>query len=155
MFLCQTYLYEHGGSIIGDIRVVVKLRVLIVEGNALMLDGLSSILASEQDMEVVGYASIGHLGVKLASQIKPDVVLVDMQLEDMSALDTVTRLRQSSRHMAIVIMTTYRNDIQACLALKVGATLCVLKSMTADELVEAVRTSVRRHVDRIPQALAE
>jgi DNA-binding NarL/FixJ family response regulator len=123
--------------------VAARSRILIVEKYPLMLRGLSSALAGEQGMEVIGSASTGELGVHLASQIKVDVVLVDTQLEDLSAWDTVARLRQSSRHTATVIMTTDINDIQACLALAVGATLCVMKSTPAEDLVEAIRKACR------------
>ena len=114
------------------------IRVLLVDDQALLRTGFRLILENESDIEVVGEAGDGAAGVRMARELRPDVVLMDIR---MPVLDGVAAARELSTldGVRVLILTTFNVDEYVVEALRAGASGFLLKDVKAYDLVEAVR----------------
>ncbi|HEY0334910.1 MAG TPA: response regulator transcription factor [Stenotrophomonas sp.] len=132
-----------------------KIRVLIVDDHPLLRDGLAAMLAAQHDMQLVGEAEDGEQAVERYEALRPDVVLMDLQMPRVPGVEAITRIRSRHPGARIVVLTTYKGDVQALRAMEAGACAYLLKSMLRRELVDTihdVHAGVRR---RIPAEVAE
>ena len=111
------------------------IRVLIADDQALMRQGFRMILTAQPDIDVVGEADTGATAVRQATALRPDVVLMDIQ---MPVLDGITATRQLPG-TKVLILTTFGNDDYVAAALAAGASGFLLKDTTPQQLVHAVR----------------
>lgn len=118
---------------------VRPISVLAVDDHPLLLDGIESALAGQPDMGLVATASDGQAGIDAYRRHRPDVTLMDLQMPGMSGLAALRVIRQDFPDARIVVLTTYRRDVQVLEALKSGASGFLLKSMLRKEL----RTTIR------------
>ena len=116
------------------------IRVLIADDQALIRDGLSLIIDSQPDMEVVGEASDGAEAVRAAGALKPDVVLMDVRMPGVDGLEA-TRSVTSGGDCRVIVLTTFDLDEYVVQALKAGASGFLLKSSPRQHLLHAVRTA--------------
>jgi DNA-binding NarL/FixJ family response regulator len=116
----------------------MTIRVLLVDDQPLLRTGFRLILSAEPDIEVVGEAGDGAAGVRLARQVRPDVVLMDIR---MPVLDGVAATRELSGvdGVRVLILTTFHLDEYVIAALRAGASGFLLKDVKASDLVAAVR----------------
>lgn len=115
-------------------------RVLLVDDQALMRAGIRIILNSEPGVEVVGEASNGADGVRLAKQLAPDVICMDVQMPGMDGLEATRILvADASVRSRILMLTTFDNDSYLFDALSAGASGFLLKTASPENLVEAVQ----------------
>lgn len=117
------------------------ISVLIADDPALIRDGLRLILDSQHDIEVVGEAADGIEAVRLASELKPDVVLMDVRMPVLDGLAATARITARTR-CRVVVLTTFDLDEYVVEALRGGATGFLLKSSPRQHLLHAVRTAV-------------
>ena len=122
----------------------MTIRVAIVDDQALMRDGFTMILEAQPDIEVVGDAENGRLGVELCRRTRPDVVLMDIRMPDMDGIEA-TRLITSSDgcDTRVLVLTTFDLDEYVYGAMRAGASGYLLKDTPASELVAAVRVIAR------------
>lgn len=116
-----------------------QIRVLVVDDHPLMRDGIVSTIDSEPDMTVVAQASNGLEAIECFERYRPDVTLMDLKMARMdgvTAIETICRAHPGAR---ILVLTTYKGDVQALRALNAGACGYLLKSMIRKELVDALR----------------
>jgi DNA-binding NarL/FixJ family response regulator len=118
----------------------VSIRVVLVDDQALIRTGFKMILEAEDDIEIVGEASDGEQGVVTTRQLRPDVVLMDVQMPTLDGLQATSRIVQEpSIPSRIVILTTFERDDYIFDALRAGASGFLLKNSPSEELVHAVR----------------
>lgn len=115
-----------------------EIRVLVVDGHDLFRTGLSSLLTAERDIEVVAQASSGRAGVRFAHELRPDVVLIDLRMPDLSGAEA-TREILSDHPSTRVILTVRSGEEDVEKAVRAGAYGFVAK----DAPIEEVRTAVR------------
>jgi DNA-binding NarL/FixJ family response regulator len=118
----------------------VTITVLLADDQAMVRTGFRLILDSEADITVIGEANDGEHAVELTHQLRPDVVLMDIQMPRMDGLEATRRLTQEPGASRIVILTTFEQDDYVFQALRAGASGFLLKNAPPEELVHAVHT---------------
>ncbi|MDM7854973.1 response regulator [Cellulomonas alba] len=119
------------------------ITLLVVDDHPVVRDGLTGMLASDPDFDVVGQAADGAEAVRLARTLRPDVVLMDLRMpgtDGVAAIAELTRLGVPSR---VLVLTTYDADAYVVPAIEAGATGYLLKDAPRDELLRAVRAAAR------------
>ncbi len=119
---------------------VAPIRVLIVDDHRLFRAGLRALLATVDDVEVVGEAADGLAAVAAATRLRPDLVLMDLHMPGGSGLDAMRQLSRSQRGINTLVLTMLDDDESVFAALRAGGRGYVLKDADSDELVQAVRT---------------
>ena len=130
------------------------IRVLVVEDHHVVRQGLVSLLNVVEGMEVVGEAADGVEAIAQYRKHQPDITLIDLRLPRMSGVDAIQRIRMESPQSRFIVLTTYDGDEDIYRALKAGAKAYLLKGMTTDQLIEAIR-AVHAGKSHIPPAIAE
>jgi DNA-binding NarL/FixJ family response regulator len=118
-------------------------RVVIVDDHAVVRRGLRAFLELQPDIEVVGEAADGATAEQTALEARPDLVLMDLVLPGSDSIATIRRLRAAHPGMAVLVLTSYLDDVHVFAALEAGAAGYLLKDVQPDELVQAIR-QVRR-----------
>lgn len=116
-----------------------KIRVLICDDHSIVRSGIRALLELESDIEVVGEAANGREAVDMASELKPDVVLMDIAMPLMDGLEATRRISKSNPQTKVLILTQYDNKEYALSSIKAGAVGCVPKKAGPVELVSAIR----------------
>jgi DNA-binding NarL/FixJ family response regulator len=116
------------------------IRVLIVDDQTLVRQGVRSLLALAEGIEVVGEAGDGRQAIELIPQIRPDVVLMDMRMPVMSGLEALQSLARSNNLPPTIILTTFDDDQLVLAGLKAGAKGYLLKDVSLEQLVSAIQT---------------
>lgn len=125
-------------------------RVLLVDDQALVRSGFSLILSVEDDVEVVGEAGDGAAAIELARALRPDIVLMDVQMPVMDGIEATRRIIAEDL-AKVLVLTTFDHDEYVFDALAAGASGFLLKNSDAEHLVEAVRTVAAGHALLAPQ----
>jgi len=131
-----------------------KIRILCVDDHPIVREGLAGILALQPDMELAGAAASGHEAVRLFRETTPDVVLVDLRLEDMTGHEVIQQILAIKPDARIIVLTSFEGDADIQRALAAGARGYVVKGIVREELLGAIRAvhGGRRH---IPAPVAE
>jgi len=129
-------------------HAAVPIRVLVADDHPLMLAGIGAVITEHPDMTVVGEAADGIEAVAQFVAQRPDVTVIDLQMPRMNGLAAIEEIRSRAPYARIIVLTTYRGDMQALRAIKAGATGYLLKTMIRKELAGAVRDvhAGRRHI---------
>lgn len=117
------------------------IRILIVDDHPMMRDGLRSTIQLEGDMDVVGEAVDGAQAIEMFALLKPDVVLLDLQMPNVDGLQALTSIRHSDPGASVVVFTVYPGDARVTQALTLGATSYLLKSASRSQIIEAIRAA--------------
>ena len=116
-----------------------KIKVLIVDDHAILRMGLTALLNSKKDIEVVGDAANGPSGIGKALRLKPDVVIMDLAMPDMDGAETTRQLLAKAPDAKVMILTTFGTADGISHALDAGARGAVMKNVEFTELVDAIR----------------
>ena len=116
------------------------IRVCLVDDQTLVRQGIRSLLALDDGIEVVGEAADGKQAVELVPQLKPDVVLMDMRMPVMSGLEALQALAALNQLPPAIILTTFDDDQLVLAGLKAGAKGYLLKDVSLEQLVGAIQT---------------
>ena len=129
------------------------IRILAVDDHPLLRDGIASVIEGQPDMRVIAEASNGREAIDLCLAHRPDITLMDIQMPVMNGIDATLAIREAWPEARIVVLTTYKGDVQARRALQAGASGYLLKSMLRRELVDTIR-SVQAGKRAIPVEVA-
>ena len=116
-----------------------KVRILVVDDENVVREGVAAILSLQSDMEVVGEALDGVQAVQIARKTKPDVVLLDLVMPKQDGLMTIPILKEISPDTKILVLTSFAESDRVYQAVKSGALGYLLKDATRDQLLQAVR----------------
>jgi DNA-binding NarL/FixJ family response regulator len=119
------------------------ISLLIVDDHPVVRDGLSGMFAADPEFEVVGEASDGAEAVRLAEALRPDVILMDLQMPGVNGLAAITELTMRGVESQVLVLTTYDTDAHVVPAIEAGATGYLLKDAPRDELLRAVRAAAQ------------
>lgn len=129
------------------------IRVLIVDDHLVVREGLQLILSLEADIAVVGEAADGATAVRLAGELQPDVVLMDLRMPGMDGLEAIGYIRAQWPEIAIIILTTYNEDDLLRQGLQAGARSFLLKDTDRETLFRTIRAAARGETLLQPEIL--
>jgi len=129
------------------------IRILTVDDHPLLRKGIAALVNAESDMKLVAEAKSGKEALETYRVHRPDVTLMDLQLPEMSGADAIGAIRDEFPGARLIVLTTYRGDVQILKALKAGACGYILKAHVHRELLEAIR-AVHAGQKRIPADIA-
>ena len=130
------------------------IRIMIVEDHQVVRQGFIALLRLVEGFEIVAEAPDGDQAIRLYRQYKPDVTLMDLRLPTVGGVEAITQIKAEFPDARIIVLTTFDGDEDIYRALQAGAKGYLLKGMSSDELIEAIR-SVHSGKSRIPAAVAE
>ncbi len=120
----------------------MTIRILLVDDHTLFRSGLKALLSRQPDFEIVGEASDGLEGVKLAEQLKPDLVLLDLDMPVMNGTEALAQMLAANRELPVVMLTVSEDAEDLKEAFVLGARGYLVKNIDAEYLVNSVRQVV-------------
>jgi len=131
------------------------LKLLLVDDHVLFREGIGALLETEDDMQVVGGASRGEEALRLAVDLQPDVVLLDIAMPDMDGVEICQRLKRSLPNTAVLMLSAFENEEAVTAALTAGASGYVVKTIDHQRLVEGIRAIARGEMLLSPTVAAK
>lgn len=139
--MSETSTVTHRNRTIKRSSKASKIRVMIVEDHPLLIEGLRMVVQSENDLEIVDEVADGAQAVKQSIQLKPDVILMDINLPSKNGLHATREIKANAacENTGIIILTAYHDDEQLFHALRAGASAYYPKDVRPSELIPAIR----------------
>jgi two-component system, NarL family, response regulator LiaR len=114
------------------------IRVIIADDHTLVREALASLLRSLPGIELVGVAKGGLEAIQLTSQLRPDIILMDLMMPDMNGIATTQEIRRDFPQTQVIILTSFIHNIHIQSARNVGAVGCLSKGISTEELAQAI-----------------
>ncbi len=115
------------------------IRILLVDDQSIVREGLASLLATQQDLEIIGEAENGKIAIEKAIALVPDVILMDIRMPVMDGVAAIRTLNQQAPEIKILVLTTFDEDEYVTQAMTYGAKGYLLKDTPSAELAQAIR----------------
>jgi two-component system, NarL family, response regulator LiaR len=128
------------------------IRVLIVDDHMVVRSGLSTVLSVYDDMKLVGEAGDGEEAIRACERLQPDVVLMDLLMPKMDGVTAIKTIKERWPQIQVIALTSFKEKEYVEGALKAGANGYLLKNVSADELVNAVRKAAAGQPSLSPEA---
>jgi len=132
----------------------MTIRILIADDHAVVRQGLAMFLGLDAELEVIGQAENGAEALKMAHELKPDVVLMDLLMPVMDGITAIAAIRRELPETEVVAVTSVLEDASVVGAVRAGAIGYLLKDTKADELCRAIKAAAAGQVQLSPQAAA-
>jgi DNA-binding NarL/FixJ family response regulator len=131
------------------------IRILSVDDHPMLREGIAALVASQPDMKLVAEASTGNEALEQFRKHRPDITLMDLQMPGMDGIDAMLAICSEFPEARIIVLTTYKGDVQVLRALKAGARAYLLKGLLRKELLETIRAvhAGKKHIS--PEVAAE
>ncbi len=133
----------------------MSIRVLLVDDQALIREGLAIILGAQPDISVVGHAADGQEAIEQARRLQPDVIMMDIKMPRLNGIQATRQIKEALPATQIIILTTYAEDELVFEGIRAGALGYLLKDITRDKLAEAVRGAARGEAQIDPAVAAQ
>jgi DNA-binding NarL/FixJ family response regulator len=117
------------------------IRILIVDDHPVVRDGVAAILSTQPDLLVVGEAADGATALRLHDELRPDVVLMDLELPGMDGVEATERIRASRPDAKVIVLTAFDTDDRILAAVRAGAQGYLLKGVPRDDIFRAIRVA--------------
>jgi two-component system, NarL family, response regulator LiaR len=132
------------------------IKVLLVDDHEMVRIGLAAVLDTEEDIEVIGEASSGEEGIRLAQEYEPDVVLMDLVMEGgIDGIEATRRLLQRKPDCKVIVLTSFLDDEKMYPVLEAGAISYLLKTSRASEIMTAIRAASKGQSILEPQVASK
>lgn len=132
----------------------MTIRVLITDDHAVVRQGLRMFLTLDPDIEVVGEANDGNQAIRLAHELQPDIVLMDLLMPVMDGIEAISVLRRELPDIEVIALTSVLEDSSVVGAIRAGAIGYLLKDTEADELIRSIKAAAAGQVQLSPKAAA-
>jgi len=133
----------------------MTIKILVVDDQALFREGLRTLLSVYDDFEVIGEAANGEEALRLAIQLHPDVVLMDLRMPVLDGVRATNLLKESLPSCKVIVLTTFDDDELVFDGLRAGALGYLLKDVSSNKLVEAIRSASRGEYFLLPAITAK
>lgn len=117
-----------------------KITILLVDDHKMLRDGLKALLESEDDMQVIGEADTGEQAIQLGSELKPDIIVMDLGLPDMNGVTAIQAIRNHNKKSQVIVLSMYANKAVVVQSFEAGCAGYVPKSSAHTDLLEAIHT---------------
>lgn len=117
-----------------------KIRVLMVEDYSLIRVSLKAIFEEHPNIDVVGEAENGKIAIKLADELKPDVVLMDIGLPEMDGIQATRKIKEMYPNMKVIILTSHEDETEVNQALEAGANAYAMKDIRTEYLIMVIQS---------------
>ena len=115
------------------------IRILIADDHPIVREGLARVLNQEEDLKVVGLAENGLEAVARARELRPDIILMDLQMPEMDGVEAIQKVKEEAPDIGIIILTTYDADDYLFRGIEAGARGYLLKDSPPEEVLKAIR----------------
>ena len=122
---------------------MTTIRILLADDHTIVREGIRSLLEDESDMTVVAEANDGHSAIRLANQLRPDVILMDIAMPLLNGLEATRKIKEGIPDARVLILTMHENEEYIRQVLSSGAMGYILKDAAARDLLGAIRTVYR------------
>ena len=134
------------------IKTSQSIRLMIVDDHAMVRRGLGTILKVFDDLQLVGEAESGEAAIQLCAEVLPDVILMDMSLPGMDGAMATRAIRKKLPQIQVIVLTSFKDGKLIKQALEAGAIGYLLKDVSADDLVQAIRSAHAGRATLSPEA---
>ncbi|NWK83902.1 response regulator transcription factor [Staphylococcus sp. GSSP0090] len=117
----------------------MPIKVLFVDDHEMVRIGISSYLSTQTDIDVVGEGKSGKDAIEKAHELKPDLILMDLLMDDMDGVEATEQVKKDLPHIKVVMLTSYIEDNEVYRALDSGVDSYILKTTSASDIAEAIR----------------
>ena len=133
----------------------MTIKVLFVDDHEMVRIGISSYLSTQSDIEVVGEGASGREAIEKAHTLNPDLILMDLLMDDMDGVEATTQIKKDLPHIKVVMLTSFIEDKEVYRALDAGVDSYILKTTSASDIAEAVRKTYRGESVFEPEVLVK
>ena len=119
--------------------IKMNIKILLVEDQKLMRIGIKSLFNDYPDMEIIGEASCGKEAVEKSKLIKPDIILMDLGLPDISGIEAIKHILEHNNNIHIIVLTSHINEEEVNASFQAGASAYVIKDIATDFLMNIIR----------------
>lgn len=120
---------------------MAKIRLVLADDHALVRDGTRQLLERQPDLEVVGQAADGEEAIRLARELRPDLVVMDVRMPRLSGVEATRRIKAECPEVGVLVLTAHEDDEYVFALLQAGANGYLLKTAETEELVRAIRAT--------------